>query len=331
MQSCFSTIVAAVLLLASNRANAGSVAITIDDLPVYGRPWTTAEGLVRSDALLAALASHRWTATGFVNEEQLEGPDHLARVAVLDRWLAAGHDIGDHTYDHVSLNQIGAGPFISDIARGKIVSDGLLAKRGRRERWFRYPFLETGRTQADHAAVMRWLEKHDLHVAPVTMENADWQFATPYDAALARGDGAHAALIRKAYARYTSKAIHWYRLAARQLLGREPAFVLLLHAAQLNTDTIDSLAATFKHEHLRVVPLDRAMKDPAYRIPDRYVGPDGIEWLERWSLTLHRPLVAKDLQPVPGWIVNEDAALEAPARTQPVKSSGRSIAVRARL
>jgi peptidoglycan-N-acetylglucosamine deacetylase len=32
------------------------------------------------------------------------------------------------------------------------------------------------------------------------------------------------------------------------------------------------------------------MKDPAYGIADTYVGPDGDEWLTRWSLTLHKDL-----------------------------------------
>lgn len=308
--------VSGVLLLlaaafSAGRANAGTVAITVDDLPIYGRPWTVSEGETRTTALLAAFARHRWHVTGFVNEKQLEGPDHAARVSLLERWLAAGHDLGNHTYSHPSLNKVGAAAFIADIDRGGIETSRLLERRGRTERWFRYPFLETGVTRADRDHVSQWLEGHGLHVAPVTMENADWQFATPYDAALARGDSGHAAAIRRAYIAYTAAAVHWYRVAGRQLLGREPAFVLLIHADQLNADTIDSLAATFRREHLHVVSLDRAMRDPAYRLPDRYVGPDGIEWLERWSQALHRSLPFGQLPSVPDWIVKEDAVLEA--------------------
>ena len=316
MRHFFSNLLAVILSASVARANAGMVAVTVDDVPIYGRAWTIAEGKARTDALLAAFARHRWRVTGFVNEKQLEGPDHAARVAVLECWLAAGQDLGNHTYSHPSLNKVGAAAFVADIDRGGAETGRLLAARGRALRWFRYPFLETGVTRADRDQVEHWLTGHKLKVAPVTMENADWQFATPYDAALARGDAVHAAAIRQAYVRYTATTLHWYRLAGRRLLGREPAFVLLLHAAQLNADAIGSLSATLHHEHLRIVSLDRVMRDPAYRLPDRYVGPDGIEWLERWSQSLHRPLPFEQLPPVPAWIVREDAALEAQTSTQ---------------
>jgi len=68
------------------------------------------------------------------------------------------------------------------------------------------------------------------------------------------------------------------------------AFVMLLHVTRLNADCIDDLAVILKRHHIKPVSLDAAMKDPAYRIDDPYVGPNGIEWLERWSITLHKDL-----------------------------------------
>lgn len=32
------------------------------------------------------------------------------------------------------------------------------------------------------------------------------------------------------------------------------------------------------------------MTDPAYAIEDTYAGPDGDEWVTRWSMALNRPL-----------------------------------------
>lgn len=53
------------------------------------------------------------------------------------------------------------------------------------------------------------------------------------------------------------------------------------------------------------------MRDPAYRTPDGYVGPDGNEWLERWATTLHRDLSFETIPKVPRLIVADDARLEA--------------------
>ena len=45
------------------------------------------------------------------------------------------------------------------------------------------------------------------------------------------------------------------------------------------------------------------MADPAYALTDDYAGPDGNEWLERWSVTLHRDLPWTTMPAVPPDIV----------------------------
>jgi len=101
------------------------------------------------------------------------------------------------------------------------------------------------------------------------------------------------------YLDYTSKTIKWYRSAAHALFGRDIAYVMLLHATRLNADSIDELAAILKRENLKPVTLEQAMKDPAYRTSDPYAGKDGIEWLERWSMALHKDLPWGSFKDVP--------------------------------
>ncbi|HZV09424.1 MAG TPA: polysaccharide deacetylase, partial [Novosphingobium sp.] len=57
---------------------------------------------------------------------------------------------------------------------------------------------------------------------------------------------------------------------------------------RLNADSIDDLAAILQRRKLKGVPLEKAMKDEAYRLGDPYVGKDGIDWIERWADKLHR-------------------------------------------
>ena len=291
-------------------AAAGTVALTFDDLPLYGHWMPADQGMVVTTALLASLRRHRDNATGFVNEIELSSSDRRARIAMLEAWLDAGMDLGNHTYSHLSLTSTPVEAYIADTERGAVETGVLLRKRGRLEHWFRYPYLETGATIAAKQTIEVWLAAHGYRVAPVTMENADWQFATAYDDAMARQDEAAAGHIRRSYLDYTARIVAWYRTAARQLLGREPAYVFLLHASRLNADSFDDLAAIVDRAGLHVVPLDRAMRDRAYRIADPYVGPDGIEWLERWSLTLHRDLPFGTMPAVPADIVAADARLE---------------------
>jgi peptidoglycan/xylan/chitin deacetylase (PgdA/CDA1 family) len=288
-------------------AHAENVALTFDDLPIYGPRGTIEDARTLTRKLLAGLVRHRLPATGFVNEIQLEGAERDARAALLSQWLDAGMDLGNHSYSHLSLNHTPVEAYIADVARGETVTRALLAARGRQERWYRYPYLETGTTIAIRRRFEGWLADHGYRIAPVTMENSDWEFADRYDQAVARGDRSAARRIRKAYLAFTDNIVGWYRSAALGLLGRRPAFVFLLHASRLNADSIDSLARILRKNDLHAVTLDEATSDPAYAIADTYVGPDGDEWLTRWSLTLHKDLPWSTLPQVPKDISTPDA------------------------
>jgi peptidoglycan/xylan/chitin deacetylase (PgdA/CDA1 family) len=292
-------------------ASAGSVAITMDDLPIFGRPAPPIEAEAITTRLLDGFRRHHWPVTGFVNEIQLEGPNRAERTGLLARWLNAGMDLGNHSYSHFSLTRTPVETYIADVARGEAVTKALLAEHHRTEHWYRYPYLETGPTPAIRRHFEEWLAGHGYRVAPVSMENSDWEFAGPYDDALARGDAGQAAHIRDAYLIYTTAIVPWYRKAASGLLGREPAFIMLLHASRLNAASINAIAAIFRTNRLRPISLDRAMKDPAYDIPDSYAGPDGDEWVTRWSMTLHKELPYSTLPEVPDDIAALDARIEA--------------------
>lgn len=297
------------------------VALTFDDLPgmtqLQSQPYVT----YFNDALLHGLRRHHIPATGFVNEGKLAELDREKQIDVLRLWIRAGMPLGNHTFSHEGPNSIGAQAYIDDIARGETVLRPLLLEHGRNLRWFRHPYLETGAPREVKLTIDRWLREHGYRIAPVTMENSDWLFAEPYDDAIARHDAARATHIRAVYLAYSGQMIGWYRQAAHVLLGRDFAFVMLLHSTRLNADSIDALARLLRKNHLRPVSLETAMRDPAYAMPDPYVGPDGIEWLERWSMELHRQLPWNSFSDPPASIkaeydrVDNDASRSNPGGT----------------
>jgi peptidoglycan/xylan/chitin deacetylase (PgdA/CDA1 family) len=300
----------AFVFLSSGAANAGDVALTFDDLPTLSLTDSIAYADKTTVELLDGLYRHGLPATGFVNEGKLEGEDRAARIGLLNRWLDAGMDLGNHGYSHLSLNKVPLDTYIADVARGGIVTGRLLQARGHALRWFRYPYLETGTTVETRHTFETWLAHRGYRVAPVTMENSDWMFAIPYDNAVLRNDAADTARIRASYLTYTARVVPWYRKAAVQLLGRQFTFIFLLHASRLNADCIDQLADLLEHNGLRAVSLDAAIADSAYEIADNYVGTDGNEWLSRWSLTLHKDLPWDSFPHPPSDIKAEDNRLD---------------------
>ena len=282
------------------------MAVTIDDLPtasVLGNEIAMAEGITVD--LLVALARHHVPAIGFVNERKLQtdGRVDRRRVALLQRWIDAGLELGNHTFSHPDLHETPIERFEREVLDGENVTRRLLGARGKRPRYFRHPFLHTGRTLETRRAFDAFLARHGYRVAPVTIDNSDYVYAAAYDRSLARGDRETKDRIASAYVAYMAEVVAYYEQQSVALLGRELKQTLLVHASALNAATFDALAARLEARGYRFVTLDEALSDPAYAMADTYVGPGGITWLHRWALTQGKRGAFFAGEPaVPDWI-----------------------------
>ena len=168
---------------------------------------------------------------------------------------------------------------------GEQVTRALASAAGRPFRFFRHPFLHTGRDLETKGRFEHFLAGHGYRVAPVTIDNYDYLFAAAYERSLARRDSALAGRVRAEYLRYMERIFAYYEQQSVALVGREIAQTLLLHANQLNGDAFGDLARMIRSRGYAFVPLERALDDAAYTSEDRYTGPAGITWLHRWALT----------------------------------------------
>lgn len=261
-----------------------TVAVTFDDLPATAEPFSWQ---AMTDDLLAAIARQGVPAVGFVNEGKLyrDGQLDSGRVALLQQWLDAGLELGNHTFSHRSRNQIPLADYQADVLRGETVTRPLVEEAGQTLRYFRHPFLHTGRSMGARDSLLAFLTAHGYTVAPVTIDNAEWIFARAYSNALNDGDAGLAERVADAYLRYMDATFAFFERQEQEFLGRTMRHVLLLHANRLNADTFDRLAALIRARGYRFVTLDEALEDPAYALPDAYDGPSGISWLHRWALT----------------------------------------------
>jgi|KBSMisStaDraftv2_1062788.scaffolds.fasta_scaffold58999_4 peptidoglycan/xylan/chitin deacetylase (PgdA/CDA1 family) len=274
-------------------AAARSVAVTFDDLPIAGvlpRDIDASRELTRK--LLGAIAAHHVPTIGFVNEDKLNAANGVVdtqRVDLLKRWLEAGLELGNHSYSHADLHATALDAFESDVLKGERVTRELMQERGLRLRYFRHPYLHTGRDLEKKAQFERFLAEHGYRVAPVTIDNDEYVFAGAYDRSLARGDASLAARIAVAYVPYMESKVEFFERNSRDLFGREIPEILLVHANMLNAERFGDLASMFERRGYRFITLDRALEDEAYRSPDTFVGTGGITWIHRWALTRGMP------------------------------------------
>ena len=292
-----------------------TMAITIDDLPtasVLGGDIERAEQTTRE--LLAAIRRSGVPAIGFVNEGKLQagGAIDPRRVALLQQWVDAGLELGNHTFSHTDLHRADLESFQQDVLRGERVTRQLLEAKGMKPRFFRHPYLRSGRSREVRDGLVSFLKQHGYTVAPVTVDNSDYIFAAAYDRAVAAGNTKQAGRITAAYVDYMEAVVLHFERHSVAVVGRDIAQTLLIHASALNAATFEELTARLRKRGYRFVPLAEALEDPAYASKDEYFGPRGISWLHRWALAQGKQGKFVEAEPaVPGWI-HEAAA--APAR-----------------
>ena len=106
--------------------------------------------------------------------------------------------------------------------------------------------------------------------------------------------------IATTYLSYMQQTFDFFERWSVEVLGYELPQILLLHANELNADHFDDLAEMILSRGYRFVSLAEALEDPAYDLPDDYVGPRGLSWLHRWAIT--KGLGLRDEPAPPTWV-----------------------------
>jgi peptidoglycan/xylan/chitin deacetylase (PgdA/CDA1 family) len=277
-------------------AEGRSVAITIDDLPRGGDggPRSLGEVKAMTERLLKPFRERRLPVIGFVNEIRQNELGAAGYRQVLDLWLDAGADLGNHSYSHLNINNVPLEEYTADIAKGETILRAALEARGKSLRYYRHPFLFTGPTSAIKQGMQAFLDGRGYRVAPVTLDNADYQFAALYTRPEFRDR------VRQSYVPYMESIVAFFETRSVEVVGREFPQVLLIHANELNADLMPELLSMFTRRGYTFVTLDQALADEAYQLPDEYAGRGGFSWIHRWSMT--RKMPPKGEPDPPEWV-----------------------------
>jgi hypothetical protein len=150
-------------------------------------------------------------------------------------------------------------------------------------RYFRHPYLDTGRDLETRRHAEAFLVGRGYRIAPVTLDAWDWMYAGVYDDAKKRGDSALQEELAKSYLSYSDQVFEYSEKLSRQIVGYEPKQILLLHANQLEADHIGELLDVMRKRGYRFITLEDALGDQAYSLPDTYVGEEGTG-LDHWAI-----------------------------------------------
>ena len=281
------------------------IAVTIDDLPVVTiyNDINVRRQITRD--LLAHIKDAGIPVVGFVNEGKLYKDGNLAatEVDLLRQWMSAGLELGNHTYSHMSLNGNSVEDFLADAEKGEIVTKGLLKERGMKMRYFRHPYLHTGLDMETKKTVADFFLNHGYTVAPVTVDDSDWIFASAYDKTKKKGDLKLRKRIADAYIPYLDSKLDYFERQSMALFGREVNQTLLLHANSINAALFGEVVKLLRKRGYECVTLEEALKDKAYSQPETFTGKAGISWLHRWAIARGKENILPDEPRVPDFVM----------------------------
>ncbi len=259
------------------------VVITIDDLPCANcaeDSW----GQVTDD-LLNTLNAHAVPAIGFVNENKLyrNGALDSARYQLLERWLQAGMDLGNHTFAHRGATGTSVAEYEADVLNGEQLLRPLMERNGHSLRYFRHPFLQAGAAPQRRDSLNAMLREHGYTIAPVTFDNDEYIHAFCYEHAKRAKDERLMRDLAADYHAYMAQAVLFHEAQAQAFIGRDIPHILLIHANALNAAELDTLLTWFEREGYRFIGLEEALMDPCYQLPEATT-PYGFSWIRRWQM-----------------------------------------------
>ena len=306
-------VVISMVRLHAQSAPQREVAITVDDLPAGAAASMSASEIQEmTTKLVTSLRDQKISAVGFVNEGKLYKLGEVdGRINTLKIWIDNGFELGNHTYAHTSLNRVTLKDWEEEVVRGETVTRWLLSPHNLRLRYFRHPYLDTGRDLETRRQAEAFLIERGYRIAPVTMDAWDWMYARVYEDARRRGDPNLEKQLVDSYISYTAQVFEYYEKFSRDLIGYEPKQILLLHANWLEADHIGEILDLLRKRGYQFVSLEQALSDPAYGMPDTYTGEEGTNWIDHWAITRGHP--PQNTPVFPQWVIDRANALPRPS------------------
>jgi peptidoglycan/xylan/chitin deacetylase (PgdA/CDA1 family) len=231
------------------------IAITIDDLPLVASKMDTPGNQQRSRErfakLIQALTDHQVPATGFI----IAGAIGKGQWEFLEQFRQAGFMLGNHTYSHRSLGQMGADKYIADIAHADKVIAPLLTE----PKYFRYPYLAEG-SKESRPRVREYLAEHHYIIAPVTIDSKDFEFNERLYKVPFRVREKYVSKVKGPYLDYI-----WRQTlkAEKKADGRPVKQILLIHANLLNSYLLGDIIELYKKNGYTFITLTQALENPA--------------------------------------------------------------------
>jgi peptidoglycan-N-acetylglucosamine deacetylase len=254
---------------------ARQLVVTIDDLPLtYEGRFDQGMDETYSRKLMDTLDAFHVSATGFVTGRRIR-KDYQRDL--LTEFLKRGNTLGNHTFNHLDLNEVTAQEYSKDILH----CEDVIAPWVAGTKYFRYPYLHRGDSPEKRDEVYAFLSAQGFAIAPATIFPGDWIFDAEFHERRKIGDAAGSDRAGREYLKAIREKTHHAEDLAKRKVKREVPQILLIHMNVINGLYLHNALSWYRDEGWSFVTLDEALKDPVYAMKERKCSRESLIWLER--------------------------------------------------
>lgn len=243
--------------------------------------------------MIAKLQQYKIPAIGFVNGSSVSDGSKLypVRANIVRLWRDAGFEVGVGGYNHIWFSKTDYTEYVANVAKNVTVVSPILAEKRLPVRYYSYPYLNTGKSDAEHQLFERWLGDQGLRSVKYTVDNSEWMYSFAYDIARNDNDLNTMKEIRAAFIDHMTQMLELYETYSGKMFGRDIAQTMVLTPSRLVTDSADELFGMIQRRGYTFVSMDEAQADEAYKTEEHFAGDAGISWFERWAMNKGMPLL----------------------------------------
>ncbi len=195
--------------------------------------------------------------------------------ALLKRWNNAGHIIGNHTYSHLSINNISEKKFEQDTLK----NERLLKHYSGFKKIFRFPYLKEGDAIAKRDEFRKFLLEQGYKNGSVTIDASDWYISDRLEKRLSENINADIKAYKNYYLQHLWNRAQYYDGLAMEVLGRSPDHTLLVHHNLLNALFLGDVIQMFKDKGWNVINADKTFQDPVFEmLPNTIPAGESLIW-----------------------------------------------------
>jgi len=243
------------------------IALSFDDAPNPDDPYL-ADG-VRTSRLIAGLRAAQVPEAmvfGVANKLDDAGDDRLRQYG------AAGHVVGNHTFDHCDAAKVTADEFLASFAR----ADQRLREMPNFLPYFRFPFLSEGDTHVKRDAIRTGVQALGYYDAYVTVPTVDWYVQEQLFRASTESRPIALDRLRDLVTDMIAETVAFYDELAVRSLGVSPAHVLLLHENDVAALFIGDVVERLRNDGWRIIGATEAYNAlPALAQPETLIAANG--------------------------------------------------------